>query len=64
MKTFLKRKINDFSIFFCFLSNTAFLKQGYLWKKQQMPGKLFYSSYVTTRNRSFLLKLVNDKKNF
>lgn len=60
MKTFLKRKTTGFNIFFCFLTNSVFFKQKYLWAKHILPSKCFYSSFGVVNSTQFLLKFFNQ----
>lgn len=64
MRTFLKRQVNDFNIFFCFLTNSVYFKQNHAWSKHSLPTKSFYAIKSPKIKNSFLLKFFNSKSNF
>ena len=64
MRTFLKRQVNDFNVFFCFLTNSVFFKQNHVWVKHCLPIKTFYAVTASNLKNSFLLKFFNNKEAF
>lgn len=64
MRTFLKHKVTDFNIFFCFLTNSVYFKQKHLWAKHALSSSTFYSLFSSTSTDGFLLKFFNRKSEF
>lgn len=65
MRTFLKRKLsNDFNVFFCFLTNSVFVKQNYVWVKYDLPAQCFYNRGLQKKNNNILLNFFNNFSKF
>lgn len=58
-KIFIKKKINNFSIFFCFLKNTMFVRRNFVWIKQILPSTSFFTGAVKSEN-NFVLKFFSQ----
>ena len=64
MRTFLKRPVNEFNIFFCFLTNSVYLKQKYFWSRHALAKTAFYGLPLITKPNAFLLKFFNRSADF
>lgn len=64
MRTFLKRRVKDTSLFFCFLSNTVYLNKRSVWVKQSLPRSVFVFSKVKPLTSSISLKFFYTKNEF
>lgn len=64
MKTFLTRKVVGFDFFFCFLTNSVFIKRGRVWNKHTLTSKFFYAVRGHGAVAAYVVKFFNDNRSF
>lgn len=65
MKLFLRHKINKVEFFFCFLTNTVFLKNQRLWARFHLPQAVFVGCLTLTKTPNiFLFKFFKNSSSF
>lgn len=55
MKLFLKRRVNSVDFFFCFLTNTIFVKKGAVWAKCELRSTVFIGAMSLIPGANFFL---------
>jgi len=59
-RVFLKRKVNNFNFFFCFLTNTILVNRGYIWQRISLPTNTFCVLSNKKIGEVFLLKFFKE----
>lgn len=63
-RVFLKRKVNNFKFFFCFLTNTVFVNKQYVWHRIALPTNTFCVLANNSISRVFTLKFLTTGREF
>lgn len=65
MKLFLRRQVNKVDFFFCFLTNTIFLKKDSVWLKHILRAQVFVKNFTNeVRSNFFVFKFFNSSQDF
>lgn len=60
-RVFFNKRVAHSDIFFCFLSNSFFLKHSYAWMVKGLSGRVFLNILC---NNVFILKFFNEGLKF
>lgn len=55
MKLFLRRRVINTNFFFCFLTNTVFLKKQNIWARCSIPQSVFVANALINAHSDFFL---------
>lgn len=65
-KLFIRKRLSDFDVFFCFLTNKIFVKKQHVWLKQTISPKVFFyfGSNILKKNNNYVIKFFSKKSTF